>query len=243
MKSSATWTVTVAAAALLVLPGAAGAQTPPPAPPPATQTTPPAADAAQPPATQGSAQEHLRQAKTTLEELGTANLPARARAQVGELKKHMTTLEGMAAAGNTGAVGVTQTPSPTNTKTRVSRATANWGNEVAAMDKIVTEILGVSPTGTTGTTSTKPPAAGTLDDATRTEADRIPHSPDGVRDRDVDSDSDRRRHTENRTERTNTGDRTNATPGDPTTGNATAGAVSASGDRASHSCRSGGAEG
>ena len=44
----------------------------------------------------------------------------------------------MAAAGNTGAVGVTQTPSPTNTKTRVSRATANWGNEVAAMDKIVT---------------------------------------------------------------------------------------------------------
>ena len=81
----------------------------------------------------------------------------------------MTTLEGMAAAGNTGAVGVTQTPSPTNTKTRVSRATANWGNEVAAMDKIVTQLLGVSPTGTSGTTSTKPPAAGTLDDATRTK--------------------------------------------------------------------------
>ena len=97
MKSSATWTVTVAAAALLVLPGAAGAQTPPPAPPPATQTTtPPAADAAQAPAaSQGSAQEHLRQAKTTLEELGTANLPARARAQVTELKKHVEQLRAL----------------------------------------------------------------------------------------------------------------------------------------------------
>ena len=169
MKSSATWTVTVAAAALLMLPGAAAAQTPPATQPPATQSAPPAADAAQPPAaTQGSAQEHLRQAKTTLEELGTANLPARARGQVAELKKHMTTLEGMAA-GNTGAVGATQTPSPTNTKTRVSRATANWGNEVAAMDKIVTQLLGVSPTGTSGTTSTNPPTAGTLDDATRTK--------------------------------------------------------------------------
>ena len=167
MKSSATWTVTVAAAAVLVLPAVAGAQTPPPTPPPATQTTsPPSADAAQAPAaSQGSAQEHLRQAKASLDDLGTANLPARARTQVTELKKRMATLERMAAAGNTGAVGVTQTPSPPNTKTRVSRATANWGSEVAAMDKIVTELLGVSPTGTSGTTSTKPPAAVALDDA------------------------------------------------------------------------------
>ena len=233
MKSSATWTVTVAAAALLMLPGAAAAQTPPAAQPPATQSTPPAADAAQPPAaSQGSAQEHLRQAKTTLEDLGTANLPARARAQVAELKKHMTTLEGMAAAGNTGAVGVTQTPSPTNTKTRVSRATANWGNEVAAMDKIVTRVTrGESDR---HVRNDEHEAAGRRHPGRRHayEADRIPHSPDGVRDRDVDSDSDRRRHTENRTERTDTGDRTDATPGDATTGDATAGAVSASGDRA-----------
>ena len=146
--------------------------------------------------------------------LGTANLPARARAQVGELKKHMATLEGMAAAGNTGAVGVTQTPSPTNTKTRVSRATANWGNEVAAMDKIVTQMLGVSPTGTSGTTSTKPPAAGTLDDATRTKLTEFRTHLTAFADRDVDSDSDRRQHTENRTERTDTGDRTDATAGE-----------------------------
>ena len=85
-RSTATWTLTVAAAALLVLPGAGIAQTPPATQPPATAQPAPPADTAQTPTpNQDAAATHLRQARATLNDVGTANLPARARTQVADL--------------------------------------------------------------------------------------------------------------------------------------------------------------
>ena len=131
--STASWTVTVAAAALLALPSVNAAQTPPPTQPPSTaQPAQPPWHSAQP-APQNAAQEHLRKAKAALDDVGTANLSSRARTQVAELKKRLGNLERMAAA-NTGNVSAAKEEKTTS----VSRTAANWGTEVAAMDKIVT---------------------------------------------------------------------------------------------------------
>ena len=171
--STASWTVTVAAAALLALPGAAAAQTPPATQPPATaQPQPPPADQAKPApaATPVAAQEHLRQAKAALDDVGTANLNARARTQVAELKKRLNALERSIAANDSASA-----PGAANrsaSATRGARGNVNWGTEVASMDKTLAALLGPA-TGTTGTTGTTPPAgnkastAVTLDDATR----------------------------------------------------------------------------
>lgn len=165
MKSStASWTVTVATAALLALPGALAAQTPPATQPPAT-----AQPATQPPANtaQATPADHLRQAKAALDDVGTANLSARARAQVAELKKRLNALErSIAANDSASATGAA------NRSARGARGSVNWGTEVAAMDKTLTALLGPSmPTtgtpGATATTGNKAAAAVTLDDATR----------------------------------------------------------------------------
>ena len=92
-SSIALRTVTVAAAALLTIPGAALAQTPPTTPPATAQPTPAPQDPAQSAATPSAAQEHLRQAKAALNDVATANLNAKAKAQVAELKKRVSTLE------------------------------------------------------------------------------------------------------------------------------------------------------
>lgn len=171
---TASWTVTVAAAALLAIPGAAMAQTPPPAQPPAAAQPPaqPPAHAAPatPTASQGAAQEHLRQAKAALDGIGTTSLSARARAQVAELKKRLNTLERSIAAND--SASATGAANRSANATRGARGNANWGTEVAAMDKTLTALLGASTatTGTTGaaaTTGNKAAAAVTLDDATR----------------------------------------------------------------------------
>src|SRR5688500_2245932 len=146
--STASWTVTLAVAALLALPVAATSQQNPPAQPPATAQ--PAASAEAPQAAQGTPQEHLRQARAALDDVGTATLGARARTQVAELKKRLATLE--------------KTASPA--APAAGAKAPNWGIEVAAMDKILTSLLGPQATGTTGATN-KAAAAATLDDATR----------------------------------------------------------------------------
>lgn len=169
--STASWTLTVAAAALLALPSAVAAQTPPATHPPATAqpaTQPPAGAAqATPAATQGSAQDHLRQAKAALDDVGTANLSARARTQVAELKKRLNALErSIAANDSASATGTANRSAPA---TRGARGSVNWGTEVAAMDKTLTALLGpgTATTGATATTGNKAATAVTLDDATR----------------------------------------------------------------------------
>ena len=168
--STASWTVTVAAVALLALPSAAATQTPPTQPPATAQPQPPADQAKPAPAaTPAAAQEHLRQAKAVLDDVGTANLSARARTQVAELKKRLNALERSIAANDSASTAGAANRSASATR---ARGNANWGTEVAAMDKTLTALLGPA-TATTGTTGTTPPAgnkastAVTLDDATR----------------------------------------------------------------------------
>ena len=121
------------------------------APAASAQTTPPTTPPAdQQPATQAPvAEDHLRQAKAALADVQDTNLSTAAKRQVAELKRRMAALE---------------------------RPAANWGVEVAAMDKVLSTLLGaeVPATGTTGTTgksATKGKAAATvaLDDTSRTK--------------------------------------------------------------------------
>jgi len=144
-RSTAAWTVTATAAAFLALPPASAAQgaTQPPA---TTQSsTQPATSAT---GDNAAAQEQLRQAQAALNDVTTVTLSARAKTQVAELKRRLTALE------------------------RNSKATnKTWGNEVAAMDKIIATLLdnGATPTGTSGSTAaaSKPAASTNLDDASR----------------------------------------------------------------------------
>ena len=126
--------------------------------PAASAQTPPATPPAeqQPAAQAPSAQDHLRQAKAALDDVQAANLSAAGKKQVAELKRRIGTLERPAA-----------------------RGAVNWGVEVAAMDKILTTLLGAEgqATGTTGTsgssTKGKAAAAVTLDDTSRTKLTEV----------------------------------------------------------------------
>ena len=156
------WVVTVIAATLIAVPAAA--QTPQ-TPPPATTAQPASPPQSSPAAQATSADEHLRAAAAALNDVQVANLSARAKTQVNELKRRLTTLERASAS-----------KAPANAKASASRV--NWGTEVAAMDKVLTSLLGAesvatgtagattSPTGTTGAPG-KAAAAVTLDETSR----------------------------------------------------------------------------
>jgi hypothetical protein len=192
MKRSITqWTTTLATAALLGLPAVGAAQAPQPqaTPPPATQppTTqppatqppaepspteqPPAAAAPQPQGDAVSPQEHLRQAKAALDAIQPTAITGRGRTQLTELKRHLNALE-KASASPSGAAetkGGSTPPAAPGTK---ARSTANWGTRVAAIDKILNDLIATGagaapgPTGTSGTRS-KAATAVSLDEATR----------------------------------------------------------------------------
>jgi hypothetical protein len=200
MKRSITrWTTTLATAALLGLPAVGLAQEPtqpPAATPPSQQPPSQKPPAAQPPAQQPPAaqyptqqptataptspdqavspEDHLRQAKAALDSIPAAAVTGRARTQLAELKRHVSALEHAPAATAGTATGSAKSTAPGAS----AHAGANWGTEVAAIDKILTDLLGSSSatgtsgtagaTGTAGTTgSSKAAAAVTLDDATR----------------------------------------------------------------------------
>ena len=159
------WVVMVMAAALAAVPAAA--QTPQTQPPTGTaQPQPQGSTASQ----ANSADEHLRAASAALNDVQAANLSARAKTQVNELKRRVTALE-RASASNA------STTAQANRNTKAATSRVNWGTEVAAMDKILTSLLGdeSAATGTTGTTATKSTgtagskAAGavTIDDTSR----------------------------------------------------------------------------
>jgi hypothetical protein len=157
-------------AALIALPASGVAQTPPQQPPatqpPATQpptTTPPATEqpAAAPQAS--SAEEHLAKANAALNEIQPSAVTGAAQAKLMTLRKHMAALSGAGAAKG------------------ASKGTpANWASDVAAIDRILTELTtpatapdpapSTGTTGTTGTVGSRPSraqAAITVDEATR----------------------------------------------------------------------------
>jgi hypothetical protein len=200
-RSIARWIATLSTAAAFGLPAIAVAQTPEPQTPPQqtppqqapsqdqrpsqqppAQSQPAEPAAVQPDADQAaSPEEHLKQAKAALDRIQSTALTSETRTKLAELKRHMSALErgsegGAASRGSEGGAASTKGKTPAST----DRANASWGTEVAAMDKILAELLGPdSSTGTKGMTGTTaaPGAAGTtgskaaatvaLDEATR----------------------------------------------------------------------------
>jgi hypothetical protein len=185
------WTTTLATAAMLGLPVVGFANTPQdPAPqqqPPPTQPQPAQPQPAQPQPAQPqppvapqpqqpaptvtsqqlapsapavSPQEHLNQAKAAADSIIATSVPAKSRTQLAQLKKRLAALE---------KAGSSTTPSATH----AAKSNTTWATDVAAIDKIITEMLGSETA--TGTSAT-PGAAGTagkaatpiaLDGATR----------------------------------------------------------------------------
>ena len=151
--ATARTTIAVAAAALLATPIVSRAQQPTPSPRASSSMSRPAAGDAQ----KGSAQEHLREAKSTLNEIPAASFTGTAKTRVTELKRHISTLEQSAAA-----------PQP---NTSAQRGKAAWTTEVAAADRILTELLG--PTATGATEPAAKDAAVTLDANARAKLEEV----------------------------------------------------------------------
>lgn len=153
---TARWVTTLAAAVWLGLPAVGLAQTAPPTAAPAAASSvtqqPPAASA--PAGQPGAAQEHLRQAQAALNDIPAASLAGGVKTRMTELKRHLNALE-KSAAGSA---------STTASKT-TARAKSNWATEVAAIDKILTELLGPA-TGASG-----PPP--TLDETAKTKLTEV----------------------------------------------------------------------
>jgi hypothetical protein len=177
MKRSITpWTTAVAAAALFALPAAGWAQTGT-----TGQTGTPVTEQQTQEREQGradeAANEHLREARAALDRIDNETLSGEAQQKVAELKRHFSALER--------SVGANDRASATGAAQRSERATeprgtADWQAEVAAIDRLLAELIGpdqgttgaVGTTGTTtatGATGTTGAAAATvtLDEPTR----------------------------------------------------------------------------
>jgi hypothetical protein len=107
-----------------------------------------------------SPQEHLNQAKAAADSIIATSVPEKSRPQLAQLRKRLAALE---------KAGPATTPSATH----ATKSNTTWATDLAAIDKIITEMLGSERA--TGTSAT-PGAAGTigkaatpiaLDDATR----------------------------------------------------------------------------
>jgi len=139
----------------------------PTTPPPVTSQQPPAATTA---ADQNlSPEEHLRQAREAYTSIKATSIPARDRAQFTELRRHLTALENSTASGASAKM-------PSSAK---SAKADNWGTEVAAIDRILTKLVGsdagtaaggTSTAGATGTAgSSRTASTAMIDDATRSK--------------------------------------------------------------------------
>ena len=156
-RSTARWTTAFAAAALIGVPAAGWSQTPPAA----TSQPPAAQQPADAPAQHGAAAEHIQKAEAALNDIPSSTLPARAKPRVAELKRHLNALEKSAAASHASSTSATK---PT------SKPKDTWANDVAAIDKVLTELLGPSTAGApsaTGTTGQSKSDTLTLDDTTK----------------------------------------------------------------------------
>jgi hypothetical protein len=159
-RSTARWTTALAAATLLALPSGAWAQT--------TAAQPPAPSANQD-AQATSPQDHLKMAEAALNGIPATAVTGRSKTRMTELKQHLSALQRAAAANdNASAMGAARRSS---TATKDARGNTAWATEAAAIDRILTEMLGPGTTagatepGATGTSGTS--AAPALDDETR----------------------------------------------------------------------------
>jgi hypothetical protein len=166
-RSTARWTTAFAAAAWLAVPASGWSQSQPkPATTPSSAQQPAAGANAQ----QDAAQEHVRQAQAAVNDIPAASIPAAAKAKFTQLKKHLSALE---KAGSTAAAPKSGSTTAPQSGSTTARSKSNWASEVAAIDKILTELLGPAttsatgePTGATGTAgqtgTTKSKSATTL---------------------------------------------------------------------------------
>ena len=141
-----------------------------PTTPPAQQPTTSAAQST--PDQAVSPQEHLRQAQQAVASIQATSVPAKNRSSLADLKRHLSNLEKMGSASSPSAA---ETSRSTAGKS-ASANKANWGTEVAAIDKIISGMVGnetstsaTSTPGATGTTGANRTGASsaTIDDATR----------------------------------------------------------------------------
>jgi len=152
-RSRTQWTTAIAAAALFTLPLGAKAQTPatPQSPAAAAQTSQQAA----------TPQDHLQQAESALNSISPTAVTGEAKTKIAELKQHLNALERAAGAGDAAS----------------ARGNTKWASEAAAMDRILTELLGPGTTtgavGTSGTTSSKATDAVAIDEDTRKKLDDV----------------------------------------------------------------------
>ena len=148
------WATAIAAAALFALPPSARAQSP------ASPQTP-ASAAAQQSQQPATPQDHLRQAESALDSISPTAVTGKAKSRIAELKQHLSALQRASASG---------TPS-SDAKPAGAPSDSKWATEVAAMDRILTDLIGSDSTtgavGTTGTSESKASDAVTIDDDTR----------------------------------------------------------------------------
>ncbi len=151
-------------------------QQPPTQPQPTTpqptepQTPQPTTSAAQSTPDQTvSPQEHLRQAEAAVKDISANSVPSKNRSDLNKLKQHLSNLEKM---GSSPTASAAEPARPEAGKS-ASSSKANWGTEVAAIDKIISEMVGSE---TSSTATSTPGATGTsgatksstaIDDATR----------------------------------------------------------------------------
>jgi hypothetical protein len=114
-----------------------------------------------------SPQEHLRQAQDALKAISTDSVPAKNRSDLGKLKQHLSNLEKMGSSPSAS----TAEGSPASAGKSASAPKDNWGTEVAAIDKIITEMMGsetaTTATSTPGATGTSGKSSTAIDEATR----------------------------------------------------------------------------
>src|SRR5687768_8565485 len=131
-RSTARWTTAIGVAALLAVPSSGFAQTAA-----APQTPPPASAQAAQPATP---QEHLRKAEEAVDAIPASAVTGQDKAKINDLKQRINKLESLA--GTSG------------------KPAAGWDKEVAAIDRVLTELIGPAPGAATGTAGTAGKAAG-----------------------------------------------------------------------------------
>jgi hypothetical protein len=177
-RSTARWTTAIAAAALFVAPAAGRAQTPQ-TPSPSTQETRPSSDQQHRQGTasteHGSAHEHLQKAQAALNDIPAASLTGTAKTRIAELKRHVSKLEQSAGSAHSGHGTTGQAAKNTGRN--------NWSSDVAAADRILSELLGsgsstgaTEPTGTSGAATPKrseTAGAATLDETTRAKLQEV----------------------------------------------------------------------
>src|SRR4029450_6987517 len=120
-RSTASWTTAIAASALLAMPVGSWAQQTSPTP---SQTP----SASRPAGEQSSSNEHLRKAETALNDIPAASLTGTAKSRVAELKRHITALQRSSSAGKSSAPA--------------GKSSTSASTELAAADRILTELLG-----------------------------------------------------------------------------------------------------